>query len=54
MTQLVVLVGLLAVEAVAVVLTVELVARGLLRPARREHHRTDASTRSRPADPGPP
>ncbi|WP_327028507.1 ABC transporter permease [Micromonospora sp. NBC_01740] len=53
-TQLVVLVGLLAVEAVAVVLTVELVARGLLRPARREHHRTDASTRSRPADPGPP
>ncbi|WP_446213608.1 ABC transporter permease [Micromonospora sp. IBSANI012] len=32
-TQLVVLVGLLAVEAVAVVLTVELVARGRLRPA---------------------
>ncbi|MDH6465864.1 putative ABC transport system permease protein [Micromonospora sp. A200] len=31
-TQLVVLVGLLAVEAVAVVLTVELVARGRLRP----------------------
>jgi putative ABC transport system permease protein len=31
-TQLVVLVGLLAVEAVAVVLTVELVARGQLRP----------------------
>lgn len=32
-TQLVVLVGLLAVEAVAVVLTVELVARGRLRPS---------------------
>jgi putative ABC transport system permease protein len=35
-TQLVVLVGLLAVEAVAVLLTVELVARGRLRPARPE------------------
>ncbi|MGC4864775.1 ABC transporter permease [Micromonospora sp. DT53] len=33
-TQLVVLVGLLAVEAVAVVLTVELVARGRLQPTR--------------------
>lgn len=33
-TQLVVLVGLLAVEVVAVVLTVELVARGRLRPMR--------------------
>lgn len=35
-TQVFVLVGLLAVEAVAVVLTVELVARGMLSPARSE------------------